>query len=147
MTAEDAKAIAAWRYPAEYAFYDADADAEDFQELLAVERWTIDSHFAADNAAGQLAGFFTFARHDRTVDMGLGMRPDLTGQGLGLDFVKAGMDFAEEHFAPKEFTLSVAESNRRAIVVYERVGFTITGTFLQHTNGGVYPFVAMSRRI
>ena len=34
MTAADAHAVAAWRYPGEYSFYDADADPDDLAELL-----------------------------------------------------------------------------------------------------------------
>src|SRR3954451_4034233 len=39
ITEADARAIAAWRYPGEYAFYDADADTGDVAELLDPARW------------------------------------------------------------------------------------------------------------
>lgn len=39
MTAADAHAVAAWRYPAEYSFYDADADPDDLAELLDPAEW------------------------------------------------------------------------------------------------------------
>jgi hypothetical protein len=37
MTAADAHAVAAWRYPGEYSFYDADPD--DLAELLDPAEW------------------------------------------------------------------------------------------------------------
>lgn len=59
MTAADAHAIAAWRYPGEYSFYDADADRDDLAELLDPAGWG-QQYFAADELAGHtLAGILT----------------------------------------------------------------------------------------
>jgi ribosomal-protein-alanine N-acetyltransferase len=79
------------------------------------------------------------------VDIGLGLRPDLTGRGLGLPFVLAGLEFARERFAPEGFRLTVAAFNERAILIYERAGFRGIETFTHRTNGGEHPFVLMVR--
>jgi hypothetical protein len=47
------------------------------------------------------------------VDVGLGLRPDLTGRALGLGFMLAGLEFARRRFAPDGFRLSVAAFNER----------------------------------
>jgi ribosomal-protein-alanine N-acetyltransferase len=39
MAAADARAVAAWKYPGDYSFYDADADADDLAELLNPAEW------------------------------------------------------------------------------------------------------------
>ena len=57
------------------------------------------------------------------------MTPDLVGKRLGLGFVLAGLEFAEERFAPSGFRLTVATFNERAIRVYERAGFRRKETF------------------
>ena len=66
-----------------------------------------------------------------TVDIGLGMRPDITGNGFGLQFVNAGLAFSEEKYGCNYITLSVVKFNERAIKVYKRAGFEAVGTFIQ----------------
>ena len=50
------------------------------------------------------------------------------------------------HFAPERFVLAVATFNRRAINVYERVGFTRVRVYAHETNGGKWEFVEMERQ-
>jgi ribosomal-protein-alanine N-acetyltransferase len=145
MTAADAQAIAAWRYPEPYGFYDSDADPADLAELLDPAEWGR-RYFAADDAAGELVGLFVFKAEGGTVELGLGLRPDLTGKGLGLGFVQAGVDHAVTVLGASEVTLAVAAFNRRAITVYERAGFRAVERYRHETNGGVHDFVRMSRR-
>jgi len=145
MSQDEAEAIARWSYEPPYDFYEAPADEDDLAELLDAAVRT-DRYFAAHDGAGQLVGFFEFKREDSVVVVGLGLRPDLTGLGLGLTFVEDGLDFARAQFHPLRFRLSVAEFNERAIKVYERCGFTRTRSFLHDTNGGTFPFVEMERR-
>ncbi len=79
------------------------------------------------------------------VDVGLGLRPDLNGRGLGLGFVLADLEFARRRFAPDGFRLSVAAFNEGAILVYERAGFTRTEVFSHSTNDGGHSFLLMAR--
>jgi ribosomal-protein-alanine N-acetyltransferase len=139
-----AEAIAGWHYEGSYAFYDMDQDAEDLAELLDPEAWT-DRYYAVKDEAEALVGFFCFEKEEGTVILGLGLRPDLTGGGLGAGFVEAGLDFAREKYAPATFRLSVATFNRRAIAVYRKVGFKDEALFTNETNGGQYEFLSMTR--
>ena len=79
------------------------------------------------------------------LDIGLGLRPDLTGRGLGHDFVTFGLDFARSAFAPPAFRLLVATFNRRAIRVYEKVGFRPVRTFVTLTKRGQCEWLEMIR--
>ena len=146
LTQADAEAIAGWRYPAEYAFYDWTADADDLAELLdPVAR--AEAYVAVEDPAGELVGFFSYKPGEPgTIAIGLGLRPDHTGRGLGRAFVEAGLEYGRTHYAPEEFSLAVATFNRRAITVYERAGFTPVRTYMHHTNGGDWEFVEMLRR-
>jgi ribosomal-protein-alanine N-acetyltransferase len=142
MTESDAYAVATWRYPAEYAFYDADADPEDLAELLNPAEWGR-RYFVADNDESELVGFFVFKIADEVAEIGLGLRPDLTGVGLGGSFLATGMQFVAEHFGVRGYTLAVAAFNDRAITVYQRAGFKLTDRYNHSTNGGIHAFVRM----
>jgi [ribosomal protein S18]-alanine N-acetyltransferase len=144
MRESDARAIAEWRYPGVYAFYDADQDPDDLAELLDPAGWGRE-YFAADDDAGRLAGFFVFKSVGEAVDVGLGLRPDLVGAGLGLAFLQTGLRFATEALGARAFELRVAAFNRRAITVYERAGFGQVEHYEHATNGRVHPFIRMRR--
>jgi len=145
LTQADAEAIAGWRYPGEYAFYDWSADVDDERELL-TPALRGDAYVAADDDDGELVGFFSF-KHPApgTVELGLGLRPDRTGRGLGEEFVEAGLEYARREYEPDRFTLAVATFNRRAITVYERTGFEAARTYLHRTNGSDWEFLEMQR--
>ena len=144
MSQTDALAVAEWRYPDPYSFYDWTADDEDAALLLDAKRRK-GRYFSARDDKGELVGFFEFEKQGEDVVIGLGLHPDLTGRGLGGDFLEAGIAFARKRFSPARLVLSVATFNKRAIKVYERAGFTTTRSFDHETNGGVYRFLEMTR--
>jgi len=53
---------------------------------------------------------------DDLAELGLGLRPDLTGRGLGAELLAIGLHFAED-LGAERCTLAVAAFNRRAITV------------------------------
>ncbi len=140
----DAREISGWRYAPPYDFYDATADPADLAELLDPQSRR-DVYFSALDGEHRLMGFFQFEKTGEEVAVGLGLRPDLTGRGLGTEFVLAGLEFARERFSPRRFILSVATFNGRAIGVYERAGFRRDEVFMHQTNGGEHEFLRMER--
>jgi len=144
MSQADAEEIAGWRYLPPYDFYDMDADQRDLTELLD-RAGRGDRYYSAHNADRELIGFFELRSAGDTVVVGIGLRPDHTGRGLGQSFLETGLTFAREQFAPGHFKLSVAEFNLRAITVYERAGFVTTRSYMHETNGGLFSFVEMER--
>ncbi len=144
MNEQDARVIAEWHYEGPYTFYDWDQDADDLAELLNPRSWE-GTYYAVFDGQGELAGFFTFMKDGETIEIGLGLRPDLTGKGkgVGLEFVEAGLEFAKSKYAVSAFRLRVATFNQRAIRVYEQTGFRPVRVFMQETNGGKYEFLEM----
>lgn len=145
MSERHARAVAGWHYDPPYDFYDWEADPADLAELLDPVQWQ-DRYFAVLGDLGDLVGFFAcFRREGNVIEVGLGLRPDLTGRGLGLPFLLAGLEFARRRYAPARFRLAVAAFNRRAIRVYERAGFRRGERYQHRTNGGVHEFLRMER--
>ena len=144
LSQDDAEAIAEWRYPEPYSFYDWTADPDDLRELLEPARRG-DAYWAVRDEADELVGHFSFKPKGGAVEIGLGLRPDLTGRGLGASFLAAGLEFARERFAPERFVLSVATFNERAITVYERAGFVRERVYMHTTNGAEWEVLEMSR--
>jgi [ribosomal protein S18]-alanine N-acetyltransferase len=147
MTQKEAEDIAyGWHYDGDYVFYDMESDEEDLAEFLdpASRGETVFTVLKEDS----VTGFFSVSKPEEGIcDIGLGMRPELTGNGMGSDFLKAGLSFVINEFKPDKITLSVATFNQRAIRVYKKNGFTAIGTFMQDTNGGTYEFLRMEYHV
>jgi ribosomal-protein-alanine N-acetyltransferase len=161
-----ARAIHGWRYEAPYDLYDL-AD----EPLLGLVRAFLDpqnAYYAIFDQEGVLVAYCCYGPDAQVpggdyglpaVDVGLGLRPDLTGQGQGLSYVQAVLDFAQQASDagsvvgalrtalpagvadPPPFRVTVAAFNLRARRVWEKAGFRIVQRF--ERAGDALPFVVM----
>jgi RimJ/RimL family protein N-acetyltransferase len=105
-------------------------------------------YFEARDEEGELLGFYYFEPKLLDLDYGLGLRPELTGRGLGIEFFLAGLVFARERYRPRHVFLHVAEFNARARKVYERAGFRVVSAHVRtFERFGDVPFLTMSDRL
>ena len=131
LTREHAEDICRWRYAPPYDVYDmAGMDPEDllrpdagFHAVLAGERLIGFRSFGPD---GQVPGW---EYDDSALDTGGGLRPELTGQGLGRSAVSAGLAFGRDRFTPAAFRVTIASFNLRALRSVESLGFERVGSF------------------
>lgn len=130
-----------WTYEGDFAFYDMPNDPDDLAEFLKPDQRT--EHYYAVMDETQLIGFFVFEPRQDSLELALGMRPDLTGRGNGTAFLESGLDFAIKQYQPRHIELAVAAFNERAIRLYTKSGFEPIERFQQETNGGSYEFVKM----
>jgi RimJ/RimL family protein N-acetyltransferase len=140
-----AREVATWHYDPPYDFYDIASDPGDAAEMRDPARA---GHYRAvlDEAAARLEAFWYFDRHEDVVEVGIGLRPDLTGRGLGESFLRAQLDYAREQWNPATFRLFVAVWNERAIRLYERLGFRGVARETRHFElVGDHEFVQMER--
>jgi ribosomal-protein-alanine N-acetyltransferase len=140
MTPAYAAEIAGWRYPAPYDCYDltgadpaALADPGSGFFALADQSGLIG--FRSFGPDGQVPGG---AYDASALDTGGGLRPDLTGRGLGRAAIAAGLEFGQEWFRPAAFRVTIAAFNVRAQRVVTALGFRPAGSFRGSVNGRDY---------
>lgn len=131
-----ARTIVGWRYPAPYDIYNMD-----FEEIDEVVDFFIDpqnGYYSISDDTGEMIAFCCFGQDAQVpgadysadaLDIGLGVRPDLTGQGRGESFAAAVVDFAYHTFAPTVLRVTIAAFNLRARRAWEKAGFQHTQTF------------------
>ncbi len=148
----NARAISNWRYDAPYDLYNPNPDnvEEDVQVFLDPQNayYTItDKHrdlvaYCCFGPGAQVQGGDYNAA---ALDIGLGMRPDLTGQGHGLTYVNATLNLARRTFMPTAFRVTVAAFNTRALRVWENAGFQPMQTFQRSQDSRA--FVVLMREV
>jgi len=151
MDAESAREMLFWRYEDSYAMYNAQID-----HLEAEIAYQCDptNHYFSIFHGDELVGHCVFHAEARVpggdysadaLDVGIGMRPDWTGQGRGTDVTAYVLDFARDHYQPKAFRATVAVWNERAQRVCLQNGFQISSQF-EHPRTGM-EFIVLLKSI
>jgi [ribosomal protein S18]-alanine N-acetyltransferase len=137
MTVPFAGDMVTWRYPAPYDLYDMTGADPGFFANPA-------SGYFALTEGDELIGFRSFGQDGQVpggsydssaLDTGGGLRPDLTGQGLGGKAISTGLEFGHREFASAAFRVTVASFNERALRVVRSLGFRAVGSFLAAADG------------
>jgi len=125
----------AWEYEPPYEHYNIDMDADDAVTYFLQPDVRCHVLFDGDD----VVGFATFGSDAQVpggdyttsaVDIGLGIKPSITGHGNGKHFVAAVVDFAHTTFGTRTLRVSIAETNGRAVRVWSGLGFRGTGRFV-----------------
>ncbi len=142
MDEASARAILAWRYEAPYTLYNLSPEADVAAEVAHMLGGPSDFYAVRDDS-GVLVAFRCFGLdgrvpggryNDAALDTGGGLRPDLTGRGLGADVMRAGLNFGQQTYHPPAFRVSVAAFNARALRTCEKVGYRRVSTFYSPPN-------------
>ena len=138
LTDAQACAVSGWRYQGRYSIYDG--EPQGVERLLdPTNRY----HAVSDDEQGELIGYCCFgpdarvpgfAYDDDALDIGAGLRPDLTGRGLGRRFAETTLAFAAVEFSPTRYRATVACFNQRALTMARRFGFHVQESFHSPAN-------------
>jgi len=142
MDKDAARAVLGWRYEPPYDVYNTlRQHFEKDLELLLDPRH---AYHKLTDETGDVVAYCCFGPDGQVpggdyaldaLDIGLGLRPDLTGRGQGSTYVSAVLDFARENFAPPAFRVTIAEFNKRALRVWQNAGFQVLQTFPRQGDG------------
>lgn len=133
MGQQDVRDVTGWTYEPPYNFYDMGADEESINELMngtySVVH-SIDGYIVGFYCVGESAQVPAGHKHGaylddgtNVVDLGIGMRPDLTGCGMGTAFLAYVLRDVGARYPLTDIRLAVATFNQRAIKLYRRFGF------------------------
>jgi RimJ/RimL family protein N-acetyltransferase len=145
MNEEDARVVLAWRYPAPYDLYNP--DPETLQDDVAHLSAPVNRYFSVRDAKRQLVAFICFGEEARVpggdyrkgaLDVGCGLRPDLTGQGLGPSIIDIAVRFGSARFGTTRFRATIAAFNHRALRATQRAGFTPVSSFDRPSDGRTF---------
>jgi RimJ/RimL family protein N-acetyltransferase len=139
-----------WKYDEPYSFYDVCKDNSECMPTMI--EFMSGYYYSVHDEGGQLVGYACFGEpatiseahlydmyNDKDViDIGFALKPELTGGGLGIHFVKAVIDYFKNRYSFHSFRLTVASFNTRAIRVYERLDFIDIGRFVREKDGVEY---------
>ncbi|MFO7167330.1 MAG: GNAT family N-acetyltransferase [Chloroflexota bacterium] len=153
MDAAAAAEVYGWRYEPPYHVYNLD----DLDRAFAVAFLTdpANRYCRIDDGAGELVAFCCFGLDAQVpggdysadaLDIGMGVRPDLTGRGLGHRFAAAVIDFALRTEAPAALRVTVAAFNLRAQRVWMKNGFLPAQSFLAPSGRAFVMFTAPADR-
>lgn len=141
MTDAFAADIATWRYAAPYERYSLDGVDPAFLVDPA------NGYVTLVDAPGALIGYRCFgpdgrvpgfAYDESACDTGGGLRPALTGRGLGALAIATGLAHGRELLRPAAFRVTVETSNARALRVVASLGFTCVAEFTATSDGRPY---------
>ena len=112
------------------------------------------AYHAVRDTDGDLVGFCCFGPDARVtggsyfspaLDVGIGLRPDRTGQGIGGSVLAEVLAFAKERYAPPAFRATIATWNQRSLRTFEKAGFRIERTFRSEGHRGGSEWVQVVR--
>lgn len=154
ITAAEASTVLRWRY--HDLTYLLQPVAENFdRDLAAMLRPEYHYYAVSDDSdtGGALVGFCCYGEDAQVVggnytapalDVGLGLRPDLVGQGRARAFLQAVLDWGNAQFAPEMFRCTVAAANPRSQRMFARAGFMTVQRFAALDMTG-FDFIVMVR--
>ncbi|MEM8778584.1 MAG: GNAT family N-acetyltransferase [Cyanobacteria bacterium P01_G01_bin.49] len=133
-----ALAILQWHYLPPYDCYNFDADnlQEDLHYLLEEKN----AFFAILNQRKELEGYCSFGPDGQVpggcysaeaIDIGMGIRPDLIGQGRGKKYAKAVAIYGINRYQIKQLRVTILEFNKRSQKVWQQLGFNQVEKFIK----------------
>ena len=131
-----ARTVIDWKYEPPYDIYNlASPDPESTLQYLLDPQ---NAFYGIYGHKGDLEAFCSFGPDGQVsggnystpaLDIGMGVRPDLTGKGRGSQYVNAVIDFAYRTYSPDQLRVTIAAFNSRAQLVWEKAGFEVVQKF------------------
>jgi ribosomal-protein-alanine N-acetyltransferase len=147
-----AREFVQWKYEPPYDIYNCPPG-----EVDKAIRYNIDPEnnvYAMFDQDGKLIGYCSYGKDaqvpgggysEEALDIGLMIKPELTGRGMGAAFTEEVVRNGLAKYAPKTFRVTIVAFNKRAIRTWEKIGFQHIQTFKRDSDG--MEFIIMTKEI
>lgn len=148
-TQTEAREVAGWNYPAPFDIYNVDPNDP---QLFLMRTAAGEGYYPAVDDCGEIVAFCVLGAEARvmgqqpqpgTLDIGLGVRPDLTSHGLGSELLTPVRTLVASVGIPELLRTAVASFNTRSLALCRKAGFATTRQF---TGPGERTFQELSLR-
>ncbi|MEO3946061.1 GNAT family N-acetyltransferase [Gorillibacterium sp. CAU 1737] len=142
---DHAQKLCEWKYEPPYDRYNWPSweDMQEKQEEFADPAIRAAQYRAVLDGSARLVGFVQFFPIAGVTRLGLGLRPDLCGRGLGQGLARLAAEEALRLNPDHEIDLEVRLDNERALRTYRKAGFRITDEYERPTPTGPASFYCM----
>lgn len=150
--ADSAREFLQWQYEPPYDVYNCPPDY--LEESIWYNTDPVNNIYAMFDQHGELVGYCSFGNDARVaggdysqaaLDIGLMIKPDLTGRGLGADFARDVIKYGIEQYAPQKLRVTIAAFNLRAIRTWEKLDFRSVQSFRRSMDG--LEFIVMIKEL
>lgn len=147
-----AREFTQWQYEPPYDIYNC--PPEQLEKTIQYNSNPKNNVYAMFDQNNKLVGYCSYGRDaqvpggdysEEALDIGMMIKPELTGQGLGTTFAEEVIRNGIDQHSPKKLRVTIAAFNKRAIRVWEKHGFQRTQTF-KRTGEGM-EFVVLTKAI
>jgi len=149
---KSAREFLQWQYAPPYDVYNCPPDqTEKFARYNSNPENNVYTMF---NEKDELIGYCSYGQDAQVpggdyseiaLDIGMMIKPGLTGQGLGTAFAEEVIRNGVDKYNPKKLRVTIAAFNKRAMRVWEKNGFQQTQSFKR--SGGEMEFVIMTKAL
>jgi len=148
---KSAREFLKWKYDPPYEIYNYNPDH--FEKDLA---YHLDpkNNLSSMYKENELIGYCSFGRDaqvpggdysEEALDIGLMIKPSLTGRGMGTGHVRDVIQHASAKYQPRKLRVTILETNKRAMLVWEKNGFQRVQAFARESDK--LGFVTFTRNV
>lgn len=136
-----AREFVQWQYETPYDVYNC--PPEEVEKAIQYNVDPQNNVYAMFNHGDELLGYCSYGPDaqvpggdysEEALDIGLMIKPELTGQGTGSAFAKEVIRNGLEKYAPHKLRVTIAAFNQRAIRTWKKNGFQYIQTFERSTD-------------
>lgn len=140
----EAREVCTWRYEGIYSIY----NLSDW-EVVVQNCWSLadeetrNDYFVSLWHEESLIGFGRIEPVNEVIQLGIGLKPELCGKGLGASAMCCLLEEARRRYPNQTIGLEVRRFNKRAIKCYESIGFRVSSTYMKETLHGFIAYQSM----